>query len=49
LYSNVPTADDILVPETLLKKRKTDADATAKAAAQKVELRKVIILFLKII
>ncbi|KAI8640069.1 ribosomal protein L30, ferredoxin-like fold domain-containing protein [Parasitella parasitica] len=37
---NVPTADDILVPETLLKKRKTDADTSAKTAAQKVELRK---------
>ncbi|KAI8875624.1 60S ribosomal protein L7 [Backusella circina FSU 941] len=37
---NVPTTDDILVPETLLKKQKTDADAQTKAAAKKVELRK---------
>ncbi|KAG2205257.1 hypothetical protein INT47_009522, partial [Mucor saturninus] len=39
---NVPTVNDVLVPETLLKKRKSDADAASKAAAQKVELRKAI-------
>lgn len=39
-FSNVPTVNDVLVPETLLKKRKSDADAASKAAAQKVELRK---------
>lgn len=44
--SNVPTVNDILVPETLLKKRKTDAEASAKATSNKAELRKASILFL---
>lgn len=39
--STVPTAKDVLVPETLLKKRKSDAQAAEKAAAAKAELRKV--------
>lgn len=39
--STVPTAKDVLVPETLLKKRKSDAQAAEKAAAAKIELRKV--------
>lgn len=45
--SNVPTVNDVLVPETLLKKRKSDAQASAKAAANKVELRKASIFISK--
>ncbi|CAO3660308.1 unnamed protein product [Rhizopus stolonifer] len=39
-YSNVPTVNDVLVPETLLKKNKADAKAAETAAADKVAARK---------
>ncbi|OBZ89380.1 hypothetical protein A0J61_02577 [Choanephora cucurbitarum] len=38
--NNVPAANDVLVPETLLKKNKADAKAAEAAAAKKAELRK---------
>ncbi|KAH8555984.1 ribosomal protein L30, ferredoxin-like fold domain-containing protein [Umbelopsis sp. PMI_123] len=38
--STVPTAEQVLVPETLLKKRKSNEKAAAEAAAKKVELKK---------
>ncbi|GAN08046.1 hypothetical protein MAM1_0187c07552 [Mucor ambiguus] len=41
---NVPTANDVLVPETLLKKNKSCAKATEAAVAKKAELRKASIL-----
>ncbi|KAI8358529.1 ribosomal protein L30, ferredoxin-like fold domain-containing protein [Blakeslea trispora] len=37
---NVPAANDVLVPETLLKKNKADAKAAETLAAKKAELRK---------
>ncbi|KAI8379738.1 ribosomal protein L30, ferredoxin-like fold domain-containing protein [Radiomyces spectabilis] len=37
---NVPTANDVLVPETLLKKQKSEAKSAADCAAKKAELRK---------
>ncbi|KAI8876257.1 60S ribosomal protein L7 [Backusella circina FSU 941] len=37
---NVPTVNDVLVPETLLKKQKSDAKAVETLAAKKAELRK---------
>ncbi|KAI8886933.1 60S ribosomal protein L7 [Backusella circina FSU 941] len=37
---NVPTANDVLVPETLLKKQKSDAKAADALVAKKAELRK---------
>ncbi|KAI9260206.1 ribosomal protein L30, ferredoxin-like fold domain-containing protein [Sporodiniella umbellata] len=40
---NVPTVNDVLVPETLLKKRKSDAQASVKATENKAELRKASI------
>jgi large subunit ribosomal protein L7e len=39
-FSTVPTANDVLVPETLLKKNKANAKAAEAAAAKKAELRK---------
>jgi hypothetical protein len=42
--STVPTAEQVLVPETLLKKRKSNEKAAAEAAAKKVELKKVNVL-----
>ncbi|GAB5589361.1 60S ribosomal protein L7 [Umbelopsis nana] len=36
----VPTAEQVLVPETLLKKRKSNEKAAAEAAAKKLELKK---------
>lgn len=44
IYSNVPTANDVLVPETLLKKNKSCAKAAEAAAAKKAELRKASIM-----
>lgn len=41
--STVPTAEQILVPETLLKKRKSNEKSAAEAAAKRVELKKVTI------
>lgn len=41
--SNVPTANDVLVPETLLKKNKANAKAAEVAAADKVAARKASI------
>jgi len=38
--SNVPTANDVLVPETLIKKNKANAKAAEAAAADKVAARK---------
>jgi hypothetical protein len=38
--STVPTANDVLVPETLLKKNKSCAKAAEAAVAKKAELRK---------
>ncbi|KAG1122257.1 hypothetical protein G6F42_011652 [Rhizopus arrhizus] len=43
---NVPTANDVLVPETLLKKNKSCAKAAEAAAAKKAELRKASIMTL---
>ncbi|KAI8330716.1 ribosomal protein L30, ferredoxin-like fold domain-containing protein [Chlamydoabsidia padenii] len=40
LRSNVPSAQDVMVPETLLKKQKSESADAAKAAAAKAELRK---------
>ncbi|EIE81516.1 hypothetical protein RO3G_06221 [Rhizopus delemar RA 99-880] len=40
---NVPTANDVLVPETLLKKNKANAKAAEVAAADKVAARKASI------
>jgi hypothetical protein len=42
-FSNVPTANDVLVPETLLKKNKADAKAAEAAVTKKAELRKASI------
>jgi large subunit ribosomal protein L7e len=39
--STVPTAEQVLVPETLLKKRKSNEKAAAEAATKKAELKKV--------
>lgn len=39
--STVPSAKDVLVPETLLKKRKTDAKLREEKQAKAAELRKV--------
>lgn len=39
--SSVPSAKDVLVPETLLKKRKTDSKLREEKQAKAVELRKV--------
>lgn len=44
ICSNVPTANDVLVPETLLKKNKSCAKAAEAAAAKKAELRKASIM-----
>ncbi|KAG1142784.1 hypothetical protein G6F37_007283 [Rhizopus arrhizus] len=41
--TNVPTANDVLVPETLLKKNKANAKAAEAAAADKVAARKASI------
>lgn len=41
LYSSVPSAKDVLVPETLLKKRKADAKLREEKQAKALELRKV--------
>lgn len=41
--STVPSAHDVLVPETLLKKRKSDAKAREEKLAKAGELRKVSI------
>ncbi|CEP07291.1 hypothetical protein [Parasitella parasitica] len=41
---NVPTANDVLVPETLLKKNKSCAKAAEAAVAKKAELRKASII-----
>ncbi|KAG0737384.1 hypothetical protein G6F57_012687 [Rhizopus arrhizus] len=41
--TNVPTANDVLVPETLLKKNKANAKAAEVAAADKVAARKASI------
>ncbi|CAM0136184.1 unnamed protein product [Umbelopsis sp. WA50703] len=38
--STVPTAEQVLVPETLLKKRKSNEKAAAEAATKKAELKK---------
>ncbi len=43
LYSTVPSAHDVLVPETLLKKRKSDAKAREEKAAKAAETKKVSI------
>jgi hypothetical protein len=45
IHSNVPTANDVLVPETLLKKNKSCAKAAEAAVAKKAELRKASIYF----
>lgn len=42
-YSTVPAAHDVLVPETLLKKRKSDAKAREEKAAKAAETKKVSI------
>ena len=42
-YSTVPSAHDVLVPETLLKKRKSDAKAREEKAAKAAETKKVSI------
>lgn len=44
IYSNVPTVNDVLVPETLLKKQKSCAKVAEALAAEKAELRKVCII-----
>jgi hypothetical protein len=41
LNSNVPAANDVLVPESLLKKQTAEAKSAADVAAKKAELRKV--------
>lgn len=41
--STVPAAHDVLVPETLLKKRKSDAKAREEKAAKAAETKKVSI------
>lgn len=41
LISSVPSANDVLVPETLLKKRKADAKLREEKQAKALELRKV--------
>lgn len=43
-HSSVPSANQVLVPETLLKKRKSDAKSREEKAAKASELRKVRIL-----
>lgn len=43
-HSTVPSAHDVLVPETLLKKRKSDAKAREEKAAKAAETKKVCIL-----
>lgn len=40
-YSTVPTRDEVLVPETLLKKRKSQEKARAERAAEQESKRKV--------
>lgn len=42
-YSTVPAAHDVLVPETLLKKRKSDAKAREEKAAKAAATKKVSI------
>ena len=42
----MPSAKDVLVPETLLKKRKTDSKLREEKQAKAVELRKVCIAHL---
>lgn len=42
-HSTVPSAHDVLVPETLLKKRKSDAKAREEKAAKAAESKKVSI------
>lgn len=39
--SSVPSANDVLIPETLLKKRKADAKLREENQAKALELRKV--------
>jgi len=41
VYRTVPTRDDILVPETLLKKRKSQEKARAERAADIEQQKKV--------
>lgn len=41
VYRTVPTRDDILVPETLLKKRKSQEKARAERAADLEQQKKV--------
>lgn len=43
IHSTVPSAHDVLVPETLLKKRKSDAKAREEKAAKAAETKKVSI------
>lgn len=45
--SNVPTANDVLVPETLIKKNKANAKAAEAAAADKVAARKASIDYIE--
>lgn len=40
-FSSVPSAKDVLVPETLLKKRKADSKLREENQAKALELRKV--------
>ncbi|KAG1452307.1 hypothetical protein G6F46_009626 [Rhizopus delemar] len=46
---NVPTANDVLVPETLIKKNKANAKAAEAAAADKVAARKASIDYIEIL
>lgn len=39
--SSVPTQNDVLVPETLLKKRKSQEKARAERAAEQEKVKKV--------
>lgn len=41
LLSSVPTQNDVLVPETLLKKRKSQEKARAERAAEQEKVKKV--------
>jgi hypothetical protein len=47
LYSTVPTQEQVLVPETLLKKRKSQEKARAEKAAEIEKTKKVSPLPLK--
>mgnify|MGYP007011957565 CR=1 FL=1 len=40
--SSVPSANDVLIPETLLKKRKADAKLREENQAKALELRKAV-------